>query len=728
MTIVIINVSQVLATPASKWQPPALLAMDDSGRIKFPELPSSDPTAGNLARMKRQPESFEVGQFRFSRTSRRMVVNQSPHVPFRADDERSAFSFLFLHQVWPNGEESQILEPSETAVQKLLRLRTSHLLSPSLVKLIERQEGIQASLDTQGIPMPSFDEGRVIDQDLLSEHGSESSNELSFDSEDEVDLTGLCADTNALHSETRIGLPTLSFASSFTNGLKILNKVESQSARYYMNALVHETAEHHAQQNAFTDAEQMINPNLRSRFPYQNNAQLVQERDALLVKLNNAPLQIAGFKRFQSHIKGENEKQLLTIMSGEGGVGKTEVIKATVLEAKIVYGKTGGFFGPVVVVAPTGAAACNVGGNFSQLKKFIFKFHCCFSRSLKCFLVVGYTWQSAFCVGVQKTTSISQALSNKLQLRFKGVKLLIFDEFSMLDPSDLYDMHKRCQSAQSDASLKHLPFGGKGLLTTSAISFVFCTEPFDTAAGFHVMFCGDFCQLPPVGGGNALFVPNAPLHQGLGDDASHEPNKKIRSVLGRDLWCQFSSFLELTENFRWTHKAGVLATVAPLARCGLPIPPRLLDQLNKNVVLTPAEANEKFPGAKWCAPTNAECASINQQQLGLLVQNGALKMNLFAYHTPGRRSTLQAPSLKQRTKLLATVPNKKDLPHGRGCGLNVLTLCMGARVRASRNICTQAKIYQGAPGTVVGTSSYHNNHHIFNVHSFQVFTSTSRFV
>jgi hypothetical protein len=61
----------------------------------------------------------------------------------------------------------------------------------------------------------------------------------------------------------------------------------------------------------------------------------------------------------------------MTIMSGEGGVGKTEVIKATVLEAKIVYGKTGGFFGPVVVVAPTGAAACNVGGNFSEKKHFI---------------------------------------------------------------------------------------------------------------------------------------------------------------------------------------------------------------------------------------------------------------------------------------------------------------------------------------------------------------------
>jgi hypothetical protein len=339
--------------------------MDSFGRIKFYEIPSLNESPTYLERMKMQPENFEVGQYRYSRTSRRMVVNQSPHVPFRADDERSAFAFLFLHQVWPNGQESQILEPSETAVQKLLRLRSTGLLSPSLVKLIQRQEGIQASLDTQGIPMPSFDEGREPDQDLLSEDDGDSG-EQHFDSEDEVDLHGLCADTDAMHTETRIGKPTLSLENSFIDGLKILNRGESQSARYYMEALVHETAENHAKLNAFTDEEQRLNPNLKPHFPYRNKAQLVQERDALLVKLNNAPRQIAGFKRFQSHITGENEKQLMAVMSGEGGVGKTEVIKATILEAKIVYGKTGGFFGPVVVVAPTGSAACNVGGTFCE--------------------------------------------------------------------------------------------------------------------------------------------------------------------------------------------------------------------------------------------------------------------------------------------------------------------------------------------------------------------------
>lgn len=199
-----------------------------------------------------------------------------------------------------------------------------------------------------------------------------------------------------------------------------------------------------------------------------------------------------------------------------------------------------------------------------------------------------------------------------------------------------------------------------------------------------------------------MFVPNAPVDRNLRDDEDTEYNKQFRSILGRNLWCQFSSFLELTENFRWESRTGVLATVAPLARRGMPIPLHLLDALNKNVVLSSAEANEKFPEAKWCAPTNVQCAIMNDQQLELLILKGAKRMNLYAYHTPSRRSTHEAPSLKQRTKLLATVPNKKDLPHGHGCGLNVLTLCIGARVRASRNICTQAKIYQGAPGTVVG--------------------------
>jgi len=199
-----------------------------------------------------------------------------------------------------------------------------------------------------------------------------------------------------------------------------------------------------------------------------------------------------------------------------------------------------------------------------------------------------------------------------------------------------------------------------------------------------------------------LFVPNAPIDRQLAENEVTDFNKELRSILGRNVWCQFSSFLELTENFRWKNRTGVLATVAPLARRGMPIPHHLLDELNKNVVLSPSEAHEKFPRAKWCAPTNAQCAIINDQQLDLLILKGAKRMNLFAYHTPSRKSTQAAPSLNQRKKLLATVPNKKDLPHGHGCGLNVLSLCIGARVRASRNICTQAKIYQGAPGTVVG--------------------------
>ena len=50
------------------------------------------------------------------------------------------------------------------------------------------------------------------------------------------------------------------------------------------------------------------------------------------------------------------------ILSGEGGTGKTLIIHAAVLLARIVYGRTDSVFGSVLVIGPTGCAAYNAGG------------------------------------------------------------------------------------------------------------------------------------------------------------------------------------------------------------------------------------------------------------------------------------------------------------------------------------------------------------------------------
>jgi len=47
-----------------------------------------------------------------------------------------------------------------------------------------------------------------------------------------------------------------------------------------------------------------------------------------------------------------------------------------------------------------------------------------------------------------------------LRAKFKGVKMLIIDEVSMIGSKALWEIHLRLQIACNDDAKKHLPFGG----------------------------------------------------------------------------------------------------------------------------------------------------------------------------------------------------------------------------------------------------------------------------
>ena len=64
----------------------------------------------------------------------------------------------------------------------------------------------------------------------------------------------------------------------------------------------------------------------------------------------------------QAYLDGSRRKQLIGFVSGEGGTGKSFLIDALYLFCQIEHGKTPGLFGPCLKLAPTAAAAHNIGG------------------------------------------------------------------------------------------------------------------------------------------------------------------------------------------------------------------------------------------------------------------------------------------------------------------------------------------------------------------------------
>jgi hypothetical protein len=60
-------------------------------------------------------------------------------------------------------------------------------------------------------------------------------------------------------------------------------------------------------------------------------------------------------------VSQEPSRQLLFFLSGAGGTGKSECIKLLSIAAKLVFGMKGPYE-PLICVAPTGSAACNIDG------------------------------------------------------------------------------------------------------------------------------------------------------------------------------------------------------------------------------------------------------------------------------------------------------------------------------------------------------------------------------
>jgi ATP-dependent exoDNAse (exonuclease V) alpha subunit len=144
---------------------------------------------------------------------------------------------------------------------------------------------------------------------------------------------------------------------------------------------------------------------------------------------------------------GLNPEQNLIHVDGSAGCGKTYLIDAICQELRDMA-EDEEERNPIRVLAPSGAAALNVCGQ---------TIHSALGLPVNCDFV-----------------PLTGARLARLQTQWMGIKFLIIDEKSMLGLKTLAMIDSRLRQLIPRGS--HLPFGG-----------------------LHVVLCGDFAQLPPVG-------------------------------------------------------------------------------------------------------------------------------------------------------------------------------------------------------------------------------------
>jgi len=141
-------------------------------------------------------------------------------------------------------------------------------------------------------------------------------------------------------------------------------------------------------------------------------------------------------------------EQMLLYVGGEGGVGKSQVIKGIVAGLDLISRKD-----EVILLAPTGAAADHIGGN-----------------TIHTTLGIG--------IGNNPKKKQNPSVSPRVKNLWSNKTIMIIDEVSMVDLSMLNTINNQCKIAKSlDRSSPDL-FGGLPI----------------------VIFMGDFYQFPPISG------------------------------------------------------------------------------------------------------------------------------------------------------------------------------------------------------------------------------------
>ena len=157
----------------------------------------------------------------------------------------------------------------------------------------------------------------------------------------------------------------------------------------------------------------------------------------------------------------------------------------------------------------------------------------------------GRTWQSAVSVSYSNTSkSIDDAKLRLIGENFKGIRLIILDEISMISPSSLATFEHRLRHGMAYIELDEIK--KQHILQT----------PF---GGVHIIFGGDFYQLDPVMAKASFHTPPR---------ASEDYNTKK----GRALFDLINVCIELTENCRISKdsQSSVLANFNRTARIGQP--------------------------------------------------------------------------------------------------------------------------------------------------------------
>ena len=452
-------------------------------------------------------KSFTIGKFQFTRRRKAAVLHLSPHVPINLSDERSAYMILLLHRVWPNGLEENILENDRSAVETLSTCELPSyvhkllgIVQQSEKSLEELREDIEANKLNKSLGM--FQQRIPLDSRPTELEATESDDEGSHEEDpvdnmadgyDGVDHTEGNVEDNLFDDQTS----SFGDARLESTPFKYLNTEEHIAAVQFIEQAMLKFGVN--QKDVLKEASGVIHlgPNgcsLREegQLPYIPVENYEERRRLLMATISTFDKEQAlAFNKVKEALSN-NTEQLIMFVSGEGGTGKSHLIKAISEQAAIMFGKTRGKHGSVVKFAPTGNAAFNIGG---------------------------CTWQSGIRKEKYRKKDAANARSLKIADDLKDARLIIIDEISMVSLEALDEISTAVSKALAT------------LATSEEQKQKILESKF---GGLHVVFVGDLYQLPAV--------KQTPVYA--------SQIRKVAAERGKVIWLAINYYVRLIVNHR----------------------------------------------------------------------------------------------------------------------------------------------------------------------------------
>jgi hypothetical protein len=558
------------------------------------------------------PQQFSVNGLQYNKLRKPAIVSTCPFIPVDNNDESSAYSTLLLHTPWSYDGEAQITNTNTSAVDILANLIQLNHLPEYVLPMLVRQAASTFRTTNQTIPQQQAQDYDI--QDDLSEDEHYEMPQMSTVNENN-DNSSILQIQISNTDEVRCNIST-NLSTYYKNFIK--NAEDNFMAKIRLDNQISQN-DHSTNNSAFNGIHNVSNYDER-----------VQQLAADIQKLTVG--QKRAYDKAISHLSGANPTPLFMFISGEGGTGKSFIIALIREFTRLRYGKQLGLFGSVATMAPTGCAAN---------------------------LVEGQTWQASYGVGKNSDqngkNNMTQESAKNVGERFRGTKLIIIDEISMISLENLADMSYRHQqgmlSLTDDIDERNYilskPFGGIGVLIT-----------------------GDLHQLKPIGG-TAIYTKKSVSGKALN---------------GLIMWRNtLNEYEELTQNYRFKDDtSNILEPFLKGARLGK-VDRQLLLQMNTRLVLSRQEAIRlAHPLAIWIAHKKTSVQMFNNCDLQDKIRNGIQHFRMVAYHTSAT-DIHPSPGIEERKILYQT--NKK-----KGGAPTHIDLAIGTGVSCVQNLGTQIGI------------------------------------